>query len=361
MKPSDLLDRAHSGDAQAIAHLLQRSLAAQGITVSATNHQGCLEIILEGERVPDQVAMMGLIRRGLGRLQIPKLEVVRVHAVQPGFDWFAWSEEIEMAGRSRPAYKPEPSTGESAPNATPAPKLDNCTPPHRDCSGDDSQSNVEAPARQWERGNGRSLPPSTRQSAPQRDLGLLFLEIFNPFKVALVVWLALHTVFGSPHYTIQGFMTGSDFLMVFLHGVNLIFHEAGHTLFAIFGRFLMILGGSLFQIMVPALLCGYFWLTRQRFASAIALWWTGQNFLDVSVYVRDARDRELPLIGGLDETAHDWHNILLQLRLLKWDDLIANHVYGIGIVIYLVALGLAVAYSRRSWEKLSAGFPNPSG
>ena len=36
-----------------------------------------------------------------------------------------------------------------------------------------------------------------------------------------------------------------------LHLPNLIFHEAGHVLFAPFGRFMTVLGGSLFQFALP--------------------------------------------------------------------------------------------------------------
>ena len=36
-----------------------------------------------------------------------------------------------------------------------------------------------------------------------------------------------------------------------LHLPNLIFHEAGHILFSPFGRFMTVLGGSLFQVLVP--------------------------------------------------------------------------------------------------------------
>ena len=40
----------------------------------------------------------------------------------------------------------------------------------------------------------------------------------------------------------------------FLHLINLPFHEAGHIFFMFFGRFLMTLGGSLTQLLVPAAL-----------------------------------------------------------------------------------------------------------
>ena len=42
------------------------------------------------------------------------------------------------------------------------------------------------------------------------------------------------------------------FLSSFIHTVNLVFHEAGHVIFAIFGnRTLTILGGSLNQLLIP--------------------------------------------------------------------------------------------------------------
>src|SRR5687767_449764 len=43
-----------------------------------------------------------------------------------------------------------------------------------------------------------------------------------------------------------------------LHGPNLVFHEAGHVLFGFFGRFMTVLGGSLFQFALPLALAGVF-------------------------------------------------------------------------------------------------------
>ena len=37
-----------------------------------------------------------------------------------------------------------------------------------------------------------------------------------------------------------------------MHLINLVFHEAGHILFAPFGSFMMSLGGSLLQVIVAA-------------------------------------------------------------------------------------------------------------
>ena len=44
----------------------------------------------------------------------------------------------------------------------------------------------------------------------------------------------------------------NDVMDSFLHMINLPFHEAGHILFSPFGRFMTILGGSLMQLLVPA-------------------------------------------------------------------------------------------------------------
>jgi len=40
----------------------------------------------------------------------------------------------------------------------------------------------------------------------------------------------------------------------FIHAPLLVFHEAGHVLFALFGHGLMVDGGSLMQLIVPAVL-----------------------------------------------------------------------------------------------------------
>src|SRR4029453_495778 len=43
-----------------------------------------------------------------------------------------------------------------------------------------------------------------------------------------------------------------------LHLPNLIFHEAGHVILGIFGQFVGVLGGSLFQFALPLIIAGAF-------------------------------------------------------------------------------------------------------
>ena len=120
----------------------------------------------------------------------------------------------------------------------------------------------------------------------------------------------------------------------FLHNVNLPFHEFGHLLFSPFGRFWAILGGSLFQVLMPlGLMLAFIIKQRDNFGAAIMLWWSGQNFIDVSPYIADAPYRGIPLIGGLGEEAHDWGNLLTMTDTLEQAGSFANVSFVIGCVL----------------------------
>ncbi len=57
----------------------------------------------------------------------------------------------------------------------------------------------------------------------------------------------------------------------FLDRVDLVFHEAGHVTFGFFGEFIGILGGSLMQVLIPAIVVGYFFTHRQPYSGAVTL------------------------------------------------------------------------------------------
>jgi hypothetical protein len=117
----------------------------------------------------------------------------------------------------------------------------------------------------------------------------------------------------------------------FLDRVDLVFHEAGHVVFALFGEFIGVLGGSLMQILIPASIVAYFVWHRQQYSAAVTLFWVAQSLFNVSVYVKDARAQVLPLLGG-EDTLHDWYYILGRLNLLRWDQAVGNLVYTLGLV-----------------------------
>ena len=137
-----------------------------------------------------------------------------------------------------------------------------------------------------------------------------------------------------------------------LHSINLIFHEAGHMILMFFGNFIYVLGGTIGQLAIPAL-CGVHFLRRRNlFGTAIMLWWFGQNLIDISIYVSDARARVLPLLGGGD--GHDWAYLLDRLNVLKYDILIGNIIYVFGIFIMTTALvgACVVVYKHKLRTKL---------
>lgn len=129
----------------------------------------------------------------------------------------------------------------------------------------------------------------------------------------------------------------------FLHLVNLPFHEAGHILFSPFGRFMQTLGGTLGQLLMPAVCMGVLlFRTRDAFGAAVALWWLAESFMDIAPYINDARALDLVLLGGVTgkevEDYHDWELILGKLDLLSMDHALAMVAQSMGIVLMLTAL-----------------------
>ena len=106
-----------------------------------------------------------------------------------------------------------------------------------------------------------------------------------------------------------------------------------------------ILGGSLFQVIVPAAFVAYFVRTRQRYAAAVTMSWVAVNLLNVARYIGDARAQELPLLGG-EDSIHDWWYLLINWDLLPRDLTIAHWVHFAGVVAFLTAIVGGGWYAR---------------
>ena len=122
-------------------------------------------------------------------------------------------------------------------------------------------------------------------------------------------------------------------LTFLVHSWDLIVHEAGHFVFRWFGQTVHALGGSLLQLLLPALFVyqGVYW--SNRVGTQLSLLLLGQNFVDVSVYAADAQARSLPLLGG-DRVFHDWHVILSNLGMLEAAPVVAGALYGLAFVAW---------------------------
>ena len=93
-------------------------------------------------------------------------------------------------------------------------------------------------------------------------------------------------------------------------------------IFGFFGRFITVLGGRLFQCLVPIICAVAFVRQKNLFASALCAWWAGENLLDLAPYIADARALQLALLGGhtgAEVEGHDWEYILTQLGWLHRD------------------------------------------
>ncbi len=105
------------------------------------------------------------------------------------------------------------------------------------------------------------------------------------------------------------------FLAAVVSGADLVFHEAGHPIFGLFGsRFLMFLGGTLGQLAFPVAAALAFARARRAAPFAVAILWIGFNLVNIGAYAADASARVLPLLAP-DEDSHDWWNMLGMLGL----------------------------------------------
>jgi hypothetical protein len=132
----------------------------------------------------------------------------------------------------------------------------------------------------------------------------------------------------------------------FLHLPLLVFHEAGHVLMRPFGEWLMVLGGTLGQLAMPAVMAGALLLkNRDSFGAALGLWFFGVSLLDVAPYVADALHPQLMLLSGStgEEGGHDWIYLLASMHLLRRAQTLGLLVRAAGGAIVLLALGWAAA------------------
>ena len=139
----------------------------------------------------------------------------------------------------------------------------------------------------------------------------------------------------------------------FIDIVNLIFHEAGHTIFSFFGEFIRIAMGSGFQVLLPLSIAGYFFYTRQRYAGAITLMWVGQNLINVSIYAGDAIAMNLPLLGG-DSVIHDWNWMLSTLGILAWTPIIASTLSISGFCVITLGIVLSFVFAVQDPEPITS-------
>jgi hypothetical protein len=145
--------------------------------------------------------------------------------------------------------------------------------------------------------------------------------------------------------------TGASSAGSILHLPNLVFHEAGHVLFAPFGHFMRVLGGSLFQFALPLGLAIAFLKQRNPFGAAVCTWWAGENLIDVAPYIADARALQLVLLGGktgAEVQGHDWEYILATLGWMRFDRTIGSWTHRAGLLMMIGSVIWGGVYFARN-------------
>ena len=142
----------------------------------------------------------------------------------------------------------------------------------------------------------------------------------------------------------------------YLKNVNIAFHEAGHTLFALFGDFLRTLGGSFLQVFLPLMLAVYFFIWRKEpFSGGVMLFWVAESIIDVSWYIADAQKTLLPLLGNPNggRAGHDWHYLLNTLGVLDKTDAISGAVFLFGTAIFILAFVLMIFSIYQDYQNIN--------
>jgi len=134
-------------------------------------------------------------------------------------------------------------------------------------------------------------------------------------------------------------------------GLTLILHEIGHMVFSPFGRTLMLLGGSIFQLLCPFAAALYL-LFRQRdwFGLAVCVSWLSFSTFELAVYVDDANKGELPLVGMGEDVIHDWDALLTQWHVLNSAQTFATILRGLALVEWGLAMALTAWLFNRMWR-----------
>jgi hypothetical protein len=159
-------------------------------------------------------------------------------------------------------------------------------------------------------------------------------------RTAFILWLSFYVlllIYLAAHFS----------ELTWLDNVHLPIHEGGHLLFGWFGATLGLWGGTLLQLLVPALLAAAFIVRRDLLGTTFCSFGFFHSLTGVAAYMIDALRRELTLVtvgAPADEAEHDWVHIFSDLGVLR-------HAIQIGTATRLIAwLGFLATLSWFCWR-----------
>jgi len=172
-------------------------------------------------------------------------------------------------------------------------------------------------------------------------------------RPAVRLWARVLTITGLFLFYLQWLKKDNFFSP--LDYVNLAFHEAGHLFMGFFPRFIMVLGGTLFQLLAPAVCLVHLKRRGANLGWQLCLFWLGESLLNISIYAADAIKQELPLVGGGE---HDWTYLLTETHLIAHPAGVAKVVFLAGSAVIFWSFYL-IAADARNGEPLEFGDARP--
>ena len=164
-------------------------------------------------------------------------------------------------------------------------------------------------------------------------------------RTQLIAWVVFYVLL----LIFLGFHWGQ---LTLLDNVHLPIHEGGHLLFGWLGETLGLWGGTLLQLIVPALLAASFAVRREIPGVAFCAFAFFHSLTGVAMYMADALRLELPLVtvgAAADEAQHDWVRIFSSLGVLP-------HAIQIGNVTRLIAwAGMISSVVWLAWRQRHQG------
>lgn len=158
--------------------------------------------------------------------------------------------------------------------------------------------------------------------------------------IAFFAWLAFYLL-------LLIYLAAHISSLTLIDNVHLPIHEAGHLLFGWFGQTLGVWGGTILQLLVPALLATAFVIRGELLGTTFCGFAFFHSLTGVATYMIDALRRELPLVtvgAPADEAEHDWVHIFGNLGVLP-------HAIQIGTAVRVIAwLGFIATLAWFSWR-----------
>lgn len=133
--------------------------------------------------------------------------------------------------------------------------------------------------------------------------------------------------------------------LLFINAVSLMIHEGGHFIFFFMPELFVFFAGTVMQLLIPNLFLFYFMRRGNFYSVSVMLFWIAINLFDISAYIKDARSMVLPLL--FQNMTHDWNHILGELNLLRYDQIIGNIVFIIGIIYFLLSFILGLYFAKK--------------